>query len=144
MSCKNAVVYFQRFPGIVPLPNSCLDFSFISVMLIAFSFDFSYFSSCGALTWKQPQQARLATSPGLGLYRLQLEWAGVLQCWSLFPHCDTTMNTYHVFRDFPILRSNRCPDAHNLLQFPRTDTDGTQGGGGLSPLTYVLRFLVML
>lgn len=36
-------------------------------------------------------QVRLAGSPGLGWYRLPLEWASFLQCWSLFSHHEPTM-----------------------------------------------------
>lgn len=141
---------FRGFLTLFPIYYFYLDF-FISLVLLSLSHSilipFLAFSlHVGPCPGREPLQARLANSPGLDFYQLLLKWARSCQCFLLFLKFDNSMNTHQLFGDSPVLKPIRCPIAPSpwLLPDRRWLHAGLMAGGGLSPLTYILWFMVML
>lgn len=142
------VVYFQRFPGFVPLPYFDLDFSFSSSLLCL---SHSILISLPAVSpplgpWagRSPSkwQIQVGKFTRAGLLSAAVGSTRFRQCWLLFLHFDNSVNTCCLFRDSPILRSIGSPVARNLLWFfPNRCWLWLEE---VCPHSYIVRFLVML
>lgn len=144
---KKTAACFQRFPGFFPLPHFYWTFSFLH-LCYPYPTPFWFHSQEFLLTWGPVQEGTPGDQTG------EFTRAGVVlicrrsrqdpsQCWPLLKFKDS-VNTCWLFWDSPILGSVRCPIVPPcFLPDGRWSHAGLVAGGDLSPLLYILQFMVV-